>query len=157
MTQEHQQFWETIADIPVCMVTTTDDTILRARPMAPFVDKDARTIRFLTDDDSAKITEILVDRDIGLSFTDAKGMRFASVSGRAAVSEDETVIRELWGPYCEVFFPDGPDSVSVITVSPSHAEYWDNSKGKLATAVEITKAYFSDQGPELGENAKIKL
>lgn len=125
--------------------------------MAPFVDKDARAIRFPTKGSSTKIDELMMDREIGLSFPDANGMRCASVSGRASVSEGDTMIKELWGPNYEVFFSDGPDSVSVITVKPSLAEYWDNSKGKLAMAVELTKANFSDQGSELGGNAELKL
>ena len=157
MTQEHDHFWEIIADIPICMVTTTDDTSLRARPMAAFIDTDARIIQFVTDDDSAKISEILLDRAIGLAFADPKRMRFASVSGRAKLSDDKSLIEKLWGPYCEVFFPDGPDSVSVITLEASRAEYWDNDQGKLAMAVEVTKAYFSEHGPRLGENAKLEL
>ncbi len=157
MTQEHDHFWDIIADIPACMVTTTDGAFIRARPMAPFIDKDARVIQFVTDEDSAKIQEMLLDRDLCLSFADTKAMLFASVSGRAEVSEDKALINKLWGPYCEAFFPDGPDSVSVITVNASRAEYWDNDKGNLKMAYEVTKAYFTDRGPNLGENAKLDL
>ncbi len=65
--------------------------------------------------------------------------------------------RTSGGPYCEAFFPDGPDSVVVITVTASQAEYWDNDKGSLSIAFEVTKAYFGDHGPDLGENAKLDL
>ena len=157
MEHEHDHFWDIIADIPACMVTTTDGPYIRARPMAPFVDKDARTIQFVTDDDSAKIEEMLLDRDLCLSFADTKAMQFASVSGRAEISEDRALINRLWGPYCEAFFPDGPDSVAVIAVNASRAEYWDNDKGTLKMAFEVTKAYFTDDGPALGENAKLEL
>ncbi len=157
MTNEHDQFWDIIAGIPACMVTTEDGDYLRARPMAPFIDKDARTIQFVTDDDSAKIEEMLLNRTLCLSFADTKAMQFASVSGRAKISEDKTLINKLWGPYCDVFFPGGPDSVTVITVGASRAEYWDNDKNKLLLAYEVTKAYFSDNGPDLGENEKLAL
>ncbi|SOE18998.1 general stress protein 26 [Hoeflea halophila] len=154
---EHERFWEIIAGMRACMVTTSDGGLIRARPMAPFVDKDARVIQFVTDDDSAKIDEMLLDRELCLSFADTKAMLFASVSGRAEISEDKRLIDKLWGPYCEAFFPDGPDSVSVITVNASRAEYWDNDKGVLKMAYEVTKAYFTDEGPNLGENAKLEL
>lgn len=157
MTQEHDQFWDIIADIPACMVTTKDGALIRARPMAPFIDKEARAIQFVTDDDSAKVDEMLADRELCLSFADTKGMRFASVSGRAAITEDRTLIDKLWGPYCDVFFPGGPESVVVVTVNASRAEYWDNDKGSLHMALEVTKAYFGDHGPDLGDNAKLQL
>jgi len=157
MTTEHDQFWNIIAGIPACMVTTEDGAYIRARPMAPFVDKNARTIQFVTDDDSAKIEEMLLNRNLCLSFADTKAMQFASVSGKAQLTDDKTVIEKLWGPYCEAFFPGGPDSVSVITLDASRAEYWDNDKNKLTLAYEVTKAYFGDHGPDLGENAKLDL
>ncbi|MGB5864876.1 MAG: pyridoxamine 5'-phosphate oxidase family protein [Sulfitobacter sp.] len=157
MTNEHDQFWDIIAGIPACMVTTEDGAYIRARPMAPFVDKKARTIQFVTDEDSAKIEEMLLDRSICLSFADTKAMQFASVSGTAHISDNEAVIEKLWGSYCDVFFPGGRDSVSVITLDASRAEYWDNDKNKLLLAKEITKAYFGDHGPDLGENAKLEL
>ncbi|WP_187429682.1 hypothetical protein ROLI_029620 [Roseobacter fucihabitans] len=157
MTTKHDQFWNIIAGIPACMVTTEDGDYIRARPMAPFVNKDARTIQFVTDDDSAKIEEMLLNRNLCLSFADTKTMQFASVSGKARMTEDKQLIKKLWGPYCDVFFPGGPDSVSVITLDASRAEYWDNDKNKLLLAFEVTKAYFGDHGPDLGENAKLDL
>ncbi len=84
-------------------------------------------------------------------------MQFASVSGCGRITEDRELIEKLWGPYCEAFFPDGRDSVAVITVEASQAEYWDNDKGSLSIAYEVAKAYFGDEGPDLGENAKLDL
>ena len=159
MTDEHSRFWEIIAGSKACMVTTEDGGIMRSRPMAPFVDPDARTIHFVTDSGSAKIYELNADNDIALSFADTDAMLFASVSGKGVVSRDRDLIRKLWGPYCDVFFEGGPEDadVVVIKVTPSQAEYWDNDKGKISMAVEMTRAYFSDNGPNLGENAKLNL
>lgn len=157
MTQEHDQFWNIISDMPACMLVTEDENVLRARPLAPFVDKQTRTIQFITDDDSAKVEELLKNRELCLTFADTKNMQFASVSGRGQMTQDRDLIDKLWGPYSEAFFPDGRESVVIITVEASHAEYWDNDKGKLSTAYEVAKAYFGDEGPDLGENAKLDL
>ena len=159
MTTTHNRFWEILGNMQACMVTTQDAGTLRARPMAPFINADNHTIHFITDSSSAKIYELDADDDIALSFADTDKMLFASVSGRAIVSRDRQLIRRLWGPYCDIFFEGGPDhaDVAVIQVHPTQAEYWDNDKGKVATAVELTKAYFSDSGPDLGENAKLNF
>ena len=157
MTAEHDRFWDIIAGMPACMLVTTDESVLRARPLAPFIDKDSRSIQFVTDDDSAKVEELLKQRKLCLTFADTGKMQFASVSGHGQITEDRSLVDKLWGPYCEVFFPDGRDSVVVITVKASQAEYWDNDKGNLAMAYEVTKAYFGNEGPELGENAKLDL
>ncbi len=159
MTDEHKRFWEILSGMQVCMVTTEDNGVLRSRPMAPFVSELDRTIHFVTDNDSSKIYELNADADIALSFADSSKMLFASVSGKGVVSRDRKLIRELWGPYCDVFFGGGPDTadVAVIRVIPSQAEYWDNDKNRVAMALEVTRAYFSDEGPNLGKNAKLDL
>ncbi|UWR24455.1 pyridoxamine 5'-phosphate oxidase family protein [Sulfitobacter sp. S190] len=159
MTEEHERLWEIISDMPACMVTTQDGDVMRARPMATFIDKDARTIRFVTDNGSAKLSELADDHDLCLTFADTKSMLYASVSGKGKVSRDRDLIRKLWGPYCDVFFPGGADEadVAVITVVPTQAEYWDNDKNSVAMAYEMVKAYFSDDGPDLGGNAKLSM
>jgi len=159
MTDEHTRFWEILEEVTACMVTTEDNGVLRSRPMAPFISKEDQMIRFVTDSDSAKIYELNQDADIALSFVESDKMLFASVSGKGIVSHDRDLIRKLWGPYCDVFFEGGPDNadVAVITVIPSQAEYWDNDKGKVSMAVEMARAYFTENGPDLGENAKLDL
>ncbi|MCL3881183.1 pyridoxamine 5'-phosphate oxidase family protein [Marivita sp. GX14005] len=159
MTDKHDRFWEILDDMRVCMITTEDDGLLRSRPMAPHIDKDARTISFITDRDSAKVHELRSDRELNLSFADNKDMVFASVSGKGFVNYDKEKLREMWGPYAEAFFGDDPDKAdaAIITVQPSQAEYWDSDKGKIASAIELTKSYFGDEKPDLGENKKLNL
>lgn len=159
MSKESKRFWDMISAMQVSMVTTEDEGVMRSRPMAPFVDINTHSIRFVTDGHSAKVFEIKADRDIAVSFADTQKMIFASVSGRATISRERDLIRELWGPYCDVFFEGGPDDadVAVIEVHPVQAEFWDNDKGKVSAAVEMTRAYFDSAGPDLGENAKLDL
>jgi hypothetical protein len=82
--------------------------------------------------------------DLALSFADTDKMLFAPVSGKDMVSRDRALIQKLWRPYRDVFFERGGDNadVAVIQVLPTQAEYWDNDKGKIALAVEMTTAYF---------------
>ncbi len=159
MTSDKNDFWDTISDTSVCMVTTNDDGLLRSRPMAPYIDASAKTIHFVTDSDSAKTFEIAADQDIGLSFMDGGKMVYVSVSAKGTVSRDPKLIKQLWGPYCKVFFGDGPEGadVAVIRAEPVQAEIWDNSGSKLAIAAEMTRAYFSEDGPDLGDNTKINF
>lgn len=159
MTQDTEKFWQIISDITVCMVTTRDGDVLRSRPMAPYVDAQEKTIRFLTDGDSAKLFELQDNSDVALNFVDQKGMIFASVSAKGVISRDEDLIDQMWGPYAAVFF--GPDrenaDVAVIKAIPVQAEFWDNSTGKIKMAAEMTRAYFTEGGPNLGDNAKLSL
>lgn len=159
MTDQHARFWEILDEMTACMVTTEDGGVLRSRPMAPFINKEAHPIQFVTDSDSAKIYELNQDADVALSFVESSKMLFASVSGKGLISRDRDLIRKLWGPYCDVFFEGGAENadVAVITVAPTQAEYWDNDKGKVSMAIEMARAYFFEGGPNLGENAKLSL
>ncbi|SFS11210.1 pyridoxamine 5'-phosphate oxidase family protein [Yoonia litorea] len=157
MADDKQHFWDIIAKIGVCMVTTKDGDVIRSRPMAPYIDTEARTIQFMTDSDSAKVFELDADEDIALSFADTGKMLFASVSGYGEVSRDQALIAELWGPYAEVFFGNDPEKadVAIVKVTPVQAEFWDNQKGYISLALEMGRAYFSEGGPNLGDNAKL--
>jgi general stress protein 26 len=159
MKNEHEKFWSLIDDINVCMVTTNDNGTLRSRPMAPYVDSEHKTIRFITDRSSAKVEELHHDKDIALSFADADDYRFASVSGLGQVSTNRDVIKDLWGPQCDIWFEGDADTadVAVITVKPEQAEIWDSESGKVKTAFEIAKAYFTDDVPQLNGNSKIAM
>lgn len=159
MTDEHHRFWEILDEMSVGMVTTADGGVMRARPMAPFVDAEARTLYFVTDSDSAKVLEISTNRDVAVSFANTSKMLFASVSGKGIISRNRDVIKRLWGPYCDVFFDGGPETADVVAIKivPEQAEYWDNDMNKVAMAVEMTRAYFSDGGPDLGSNEKLSF
>jgi general stress protein 26 len=159
MSNEHKRFWEILDEVEICMVTTADKGAMRARPMAAYIDKEARSIQFVTDGDSAKLMEINADSDICLSFADTGKMLFASVIGKATVSRNRALIHQMWGPYCDVFFGSDPATadVAVIEVHPDFAEYWDNDSSAVGMAVELARAYFSDDGPDLGLNAKLEM
>ncbi|MFD0916494.1 pyridoxamine 5'-phosphate oxidase family protein [Pseudahrensia aquimaris] len=159
MSKDIDKLWDMISKPTACMVTTVDDGVLRSRPMAPYIDKKARTIRFITDRTSAKVEELHHDRDLALNFVNEDAMQYVSISGRGEVSADRGLITEMWGPYCDVFFGGDPKTadVVVITVKPDQAEFWDNDKGSIAMAYSFAKAYFTDEGPDLGDNAKLDM
>lgn len=159
VTDKIEQLWDMMDDAKICMVTTMDNGVMRSRPMVAYIDKDAQTIAFLTDRTSAKIEELHQDKDIALSFVNTDDMEFVSLSGKGHVSTDRGLIKDMWGPYADVFFGGDADTadVAVISVKPEQAEYWDSEDGKLKLAYEMTKAYFTDEGPDIGDNAKLIL
>ncbi|MEO0772052.1 MAG: pyridoxamine 5'-phosphate oxidase family protein [Pseudomonadota bacterium] len=158
MPRSTDEFWTLLADMTACMVTTRDGDVLRSRPMAPYVDTEKRTIRFLTDRASSKVFEVKAEQDINLSFADQSKMIFASVSATASLLHDEALIDDMWGPYAKVFFGEREDAdVVVIDVKPTQAELWDNDKNMVAMALEMGRAYFSEDGPDLGENQKMSM
>lgn len=159
MTETRENFWDLIEDHNICMVTTNDGGKLRSRPMAPRVDREAGVIHFLTESGTPKLDELHHDNDLAINFSDPSDYCFASVSGRGVVSRDRALIKKLWGRYCEIWFEGDEDTadVAVISVSPEQAEYWDNTSGKIRTAYEMAKSYFTDQQPDVGDNRKVNF
>lgn len=159
MTKEHNKFWTMIERPTACMVTTIDNGMLRSRPMAPYIDKENQTIRFITDRTSAKIEELHHNRPLALNFVNESDMQYVSISGRGEVSTDRGLIKEMWGPYCDIFFGGKPETadVAVITVKPEQAEYWDSKSGKMAQVFSLARAYFTDETPDLGEYEKLRM
>ena len=159
MSKEQDRLWDMIERPTACMVTTIDNGLLRSRPMAPYIDKQARTIRFVTDRTSPKVEELHHNRPLVLNFVNEDKMQYVSISGRGEVSADRELIKGMWGPYCDVFFGGDAETadVAVITVKPEQAEFWDNDKGSVAMAFSLARAYFSDDGPDLGDNEKLQM
>jgi general stress protein 26 len=154
-----KQLWNMLDDFSVCMATTHDDGVLRSRPMMPKIDREAGVIHFLTEADAHKVSEVQKDHDINLAFSEPKNMEFVSVSGKANVSHDRTLVKELWNRYADAWFEGGPEKadVAVVTVKPSQAELWDGESSTIKTVWEVAKATAGNRQPDLGENRKLNL
>lgn len=119
---------EMIRDIRVAMLTTvTGDGRLRSRPMATQEIGADGLIYFLTRSDAGKADEIRHNDHVNVTYVDAAGNRFVSLTGVAAVSQDRAKIAELWKPSCKTWFPQGLDDseIAVLAVQVDQAEYWD--------------------------------
>ena len=88
--------WDLMKTIGFAMLVTRDGDKLRARPMSAYLDRDTNTIFFLTDARRHKDEEIERNPSINLSFADAGGQKYVSLTGTAVVSNDRAKIRELF-------------------------------------------------------------
>lgn len=155
---EAHEIWHKMAKQRDCMLVDRDGERLRARPMAPVVEEEARAIWFVTDQRNAKDDEITRDPQVCLTFVDHSAHFHLSVSGSARVVRDPAKLKAIWTTYMEAFFPGGPDDPNAILlkVEPEAAEYWDG-KGDIASAFELAKSMVTDKRPDLGDNAKVRL
>jgi general stress protein 26 len=153
------ELWDMLEDFHVCMATTRDGDVLRSRPMAPAIDPAEGVIRFLSAAQAPKVDEISAGHDINLSFADVDDMNFVSVSGRATISRDRALIRELWNPYADAWFEGDAETadVVVLTVRPTEAQYWDGNSSRVARMWEIAKAKMTGSKPDMGDSGKVDL
>ena len=142
---------ELVEDIDFTMLTTQDESgNLVSRPMSTREMDDAGDIWFFTAEDSKKVEEAEADRDIGLSYCDAKGHRYVSVAGRASVVHDTERMKELYTPDLDIWFADGLDTpgIALLRVTPVETEFWEPAKGKVATAAGMLKALVTRDTPD---------
>lgn len=154
-----KDLWALVREIPVCMLTTCDGDVLRSRPMATVLDEGRHEFLFLTRASSHKSREIERRHSVNLSFADPEKDLFISVSGEGRLGEDHDVARQLWNPYAEAYFPEGPESsdIAVLHVIPQQAEYWVGGKPQNLEMAELRKAVETGTEPDLGLNEKVQL
>jgi general stress protein 26 len=143
------------------LVTRSSDGALRSRPLALAEVHDQGTLYFATSVDSAKVAEL--EKTPGVAVTLQASDKYISVTGDASVSRDRALIERLWSEAWKVWFPGGKDdpSLSIITVTPHAAEYWDQTGLKgIKYLFEAATAYAPGTTPESGgssENAKVRM
>lgn len=142
---------ELVEDIEFTMLTTQDAAgNLVSRPMSTRQMDENGDIWFFTADDSKKADEVRADHEVGLSYLDAKGMRFVSVAGRAAVVHDRAKMEELYTASLDIWFEDGletPD-IALLKVTPVECEFWEPKHGKLVMAAGMLKALVTKDTPD---------
>jgi general stress protein 26 len=149
--------WELMKKIGFAMLVTRDGDKLRARPMSAYLERENNAIYFLTDARRHKDDEIARYPNINLSFADAGGQKYVSVSGTAVVSNDRAKIKELFSTPAKAWWDSADDpNIRVLQISPEGAEFWD-SPGTVISYVKMAAAAVTGTRPDIGENRKVAI
>ena len=150
--------WDIIERVGIGMLTTSSESVLRARPLEARPDRNAGIIWFVTDLRSGKEREIEAEHDVGLVFIDTKANAYLSITARAAVRRDHAKAAEIWKSTDNMWW-NGPDdpNVCVLCVQPLTAELWDGPASKAVAAFQFAKAMLTGAEPDLGENRKVTI
>ncbi|BDV30193.1 pyridoxamine 5'-phosphate oxidase family protein [Microbacterium terricola] len=141
---------ELVEDIDFTMLTTHEGGKLVSRPMSTRQMDEAGDIWFFTAEDTRKVDDAKADRDVNLSYCDAKGMRYVSVAGQASVVHDDAKMKELYTPSLDIWFEDGLETpgIALLKVTPVETEFWEPSKGKIAMAAGMLKSLVTKDTPD---------
>lgn len=140
-----------VEDIDLAMLTTVDDGgHLVSRPMSTRQMDAAGAIWFFTAEQTEKVDEVRAHRQVGLSYSDAKGMRYVSIAGMAEVVHDRAKMEQLYTPSLEIWFPDGLDTpgIALLKVTPAVTEFWEPAKGRLALAAGALRSLLTHDTPD---------
>lgn len=156
LSENQEKLYEIMNKTDFCMFVTHDGKSMRSRPMSTIL-KESGDVYMLSDQRGGKDDEIRRNPDVVLAYSDGS-KRFASVSGKARISTDRALIKELWNPGAQAYWPDGPDDPEVyaIIVSPREGEYWEGNGG-IISGIKFAYAIATGTVPDQGDNAKIKL
>ncbi len=149
-----------IDDIDVAMLTTTaPDGRLVSRPLGTQEVEFDGDLWFATGRDSAKVTEILANPQVNVSYASTSRNSYVSVAGRASIVHDRAKIDALWSPAMKLFFPGDKDdpNLCLIKVEVDSAEYWDGPGSFLGKALYIALTAVTDNPASLSENERFEL
>ena len=159
-SNELQHLAGLIRGIKTAMLTTAcADGTLRSRPMATLEREFDGTLWFFTHADAPKVGEVQQERQVNVSYADADGQRFVSVSGRAALVLDRKKNQELWNPAYKAWFPKGLDDpqIALLRVEAEKAEYWDAQSSAMVQLMSLVKGLVTGQSCPPGESKKVDL
>jgi general stress protein 26 len=81
-----------------------------------------------------------------------------AVAGQATVNPDKGLVKDLWNPGAQIFWPNGPEAHDVVTlvIDPGHVDVWDGH-GVIRGIVNLVKGAITGTEPDLGTRGETTL
>jgi general stress protein 26 len=146
---ERQRVRALIQQAGVAVLITIDERAAPiGRPMLPlFLDNDP-CIYFLTHQHSRKVGHVTARPQVGLTIVGPGS--YVVVTGTAAASREQGLIRRLWKPTYRAWFPDGKDDreATALRVTVDRVDYWEPPRSRLIRVVQAVKAVVTRRAVE---------
>ena len=156
-----EDLYKLIEGIDIAMFTTRrPDGSLVSRPMSTQAVRAGTDLWFVTDISSHKLTELATDPNVNLAYYNSKSREYVSVAGTAIITQDKTLIHELYKPDWKAWFGDeggnrdgGPDDprLALIMVEAHSVEYLTVNKPRPIVLFEVMKAMVTGTPPKVGD------
>ncbi len=147
-------------DISICMFCTASDKLpFETRPMGTQKVDDDGTFWFMSAEESDKNREIKTDDHVQLIYSKGSDAHFMTVYGKATVSKDKQKIEELWNDFAKAWFKEGKDDprITVISVKPEIAYYWDTKYGKMVSMLAIAYSAVTSKTVDTGIEGELHV
>ena len=155
-----EKVWDMMKAIEIAMLvtrnSTTFDAGLNGRPMSTIPRPERGVIYVLTEAGSSAARDVQADGKVFLSYQ-GRGDHIA-LQAKAVVNPDPVLVKSLWSPGSELFWPEGPEAHDVVAleIDPGHADVWDGH-GVLRGITSVVKAVIKGQTPDLGTRGAVDL
>jgi len=113
----------------VMLLSQGANQAIDGRPMSVVKQDADGTIYLVTSVDSKKVDELSKQPKGSLSV--ANGAGFALIAADIRVSQERSLIDELWQDSWKIWFPDGKSdtSIALLIAQPIEATYWEGGLG----------------------------
>ncbi len=145
---------EVIQESQTCMmVTLSDKNIMSARPMAK-ASFEQNAIWFFTDLSSDKVSELRKEQDVLLTISKPEENTFLTIKAISELDYSLAKKEKFFNPFVRAWFPDGPESESLVLVKCSikEVEIWDSTSHKIPQLLKIGKALISGEKYETSDD-----
>ncbi|MEP6740247.1 MAG: pyridoxamine 5'-phosphate oxidase family protein [Caldimonas sp.] len=162
-SESRQLLWKLIKNVRYAMFTTRHGNgHLHSRPMTPLnksIEVD-ESLWFFMAKRGDPVVDLKADPIVNVVYANPSEDIYVSVSGTAAMIEDQAKKDQLWNKMAEAWFPRGstdPD-LALVQVQIVHANYWDVKESKVVQLYEMAKAVVTGKSPvDLGEHGEVRM
>jgi general stress protein 26 len=154
-TEERSKLGELIEDYDIAMLTFIDHNgDLISQPMGAIEMDENGAIWFFTEIHSEKTNHL---EKLNLAFSGESDAVYVSLSGYGEIELSEERKRELWTPFVQPWFPEGPTSptLALLKFMPETAEYWDAPHSKVIRLFAMAASIAASRPIGLGEHERL--
>ena len=155
--------WQLIKDTKFAMFTTRHyNGHLHSRPMTTQnskVDEDD-SLWFFMSKKSDPVADFSEEPTVNVTYANPSADSYVSVSGTAALVENDNKKKQLFTPMAQAWFPGGPTDpdLALVQVKITHANYWDVKQSKIVQLYEMAKAAITGKPPtDMGEHGEVRM
>ena len=150
------RIWEMLKAIDSAMLVTHSPEGPKGRPMSTIPTPEKGVIYVLTESESSAARDIRVNGAVFLGYQ-GRG-DYVALIGQATVNPDQGLVKDLWNPGAEIFWPGGPEGHDIVAleIDPGHADVWDGP-GILRGIAEIFAGAIKGKSPDLGTRGQAEL
>jgi len=162
-TNDLGKLWDLIKDTRFGMLTHRHgDGQLHSHPLTTQNKDgdDVRTLYFFVPKNGDIARHVANDPVVNIAYANTDDDSYVSVSGRAALLEDQAKKEALFNKMAQAWFPDGPTdpNLGLLAVTVVDAEYWDVDDSKMVQLYKMAKAAITGEPPkDLGEHKKVAI
>lgn len=162
-TDEHAKLWDLIKDTRFGMLTHRhDDGQLHSHPLTTQNKKvdEGATLYFFIPKDGDISRHVVSDPSVNIAYANTDADSYVSVTGSAALLEDQAKKEELFTSMAKAWFPKGvtDPNLGLLAVRIVEAEYWDVDDSKMVQLFKMAKAAMTGETPKnLGEHKKLSV